>query len=421
MPTRLRNAAAVPLLVLAAVLVAGLLDLVGASAAGAAEGPTVTATAVTNITLTTATLNGTVNPNGVSTNCYFVYEPTSGLPSVTTPPTLVGSGTSPVAVSADAYGLLPNANYWVWLYATNADGVTVQSDNVTFTASAVSPTSPAIAPSVTADAATEVASTTATLHGTVNPNAVPTTYTFYYGLSAGDTPWDTGFASAGSGTSPVAVSADLTGLKPDTTYYVFLFAHDTTDTSLYSWGSSESFTALAATATATGPAAGPTATATGPAAGPTATATGPAAGPTAKTTAQARTAASRRSTEARIVIDSMTIVVARSRAATATVKLSCVGAACSGSVQLEKTAGKGRLLAGTSYRIVKGRTATVFLRLTPAGRAVLARTARKPARELLVATAGGGKTAEKSRRFVSLGSAHRSPGRSVAKRVSYTR
>jgi hypothetical protein len=410
MPTRLRNVAAVPLLVLAAVLVAGLLDLVGASPAGAAEGPTVTATAVTNITLTTATLNGTVNPNGVSTNCYFVYEPASGLPSVTTPPTQVGSGTSLVAVAADAYGLLPNANYWVWLYATNADGVTVRSDNVTFTASAVSPTSPAIAPSVTADAATEVASTTATLHGTVNPNAVPTTYTFYYGLSAGDTPWNTGFASAGSGTSPVAVSADLAGLKPDTTYYVFLFAHDTTDTRLYSWGSTESFTALAATATATGPAAGPTATATGPA-----------AGPTAKTTAKARRAASRRNTEARIVIDSMTIVVARSRAATAPVKLSCVGAACSGSVQLEKTAGKSQLLAGTSYRIAKGRTATVFLRLTPAGRVVLAHTARKPARELLVATAGGGKRAEKSRRFVNLGSARRSPSRSVAKRVSYTR
>jgi hypothetical protein len=399
MPTRLRSVAAVPLLLLATVLVAGLLDLVGAGPAGAVEGPSVTATAVSSITLTAATLNGSVNPNGVSTSCYFVYEPVSGLPSVTTPPTPVGSGTSPVAVSADAYGLLPNATYWVWLYATNADGVTVRSDNVTFMASAMSPTSPATAPSVTGDAATDVVPTAATLHGTVNPIGVATTYTFYYGLSEVDTPWDTGFASAGTGSSPVVVSADVTGLKPDTTYYVFLFARDTTDTSRYAWSPTESFTTLAATATAASPAAGPK----------------------AKTTAKAKRAASRRSMEARIVIDSMTVVLTKSRAATAPVKLSCVGAACSGSVQLEKTAGKGRLLAGAAYKIAKGRTATVFLRLTPAGRAVLVRVARNPLRELLVATAGGGKRAEKSRRLVRVRSERRSPLRSAVKRAPYTR
>ena len=135
MSRRFHCLAFAPELALAVALAGGAMTFVAVSPAGAVDGPTVTATAVTDITLATATLNGTVNPNGVPTSYYFVYEPESGLPSVTTPPTAVGSGTSPVAVSVEAIGLMPDATYWVWLYATDANNVTSKSNNVTFTTS----------------------------------------------------------------------------------------------------------------------------------------------------------------------------------------------------------------------------------------------------------------------------------------------
>ena len=40
--------------------------------------PTVTTTAATNVTSSSATLNGTVNPNGLTTSVYFQYGTTSG-------------------------------------------------------------------------------------------------------------------------------------------------------------------------------------------------------------------------------------------------------------------------------------------------------------------------------------------------------
>jgi len=73
-------------------------------------------------------------------------------------------------------------------------------------------------PIVVTGAANPVSTTTATLHGTVNPNSLSTTYKFDYGLTTGygtsTTP-----TSAGSGSSPVAESVSLTGLTPGTTYH----------------------------------------------------------------------------------------------------------------------------------------------------------------------------------------------------------
>jgi len=63
----------------------------------------------------------------------------------------------------------------------------------------------------------------ATLSGTVNPYGLSTTYYFQWGptTSFGNT---TPTQSAGSGTSDLAVSANLTGLAPNTTYHYRLVA-----------------------------------------------------------------------------------------------------------------------------------------------------------------------------------------------------
>jgi hypothetical protein len=88
--------------------------------------------------------------------------------------------------------------------------------------------SPTVAPAAT----TAIADTGATLHSTVNPNGLATTYQFDWGPTnalgkvAPITP-----ASAGAGTAAVAKATKLTGLSPDTTYYFTLVATNSDGTS----------------------------------------------------------------------------------------------------------------------------------------------------------------------------------------------
>jgi hypothetical protein len=80
-------------------------------------------------------------------------------------------------------------------------------------------------PATTTGMSTKVMTSSATLNGTVNPNGLSTTYYFEWGTttSYGNTIPSTP-ASAGSGTSGVHVSADITGLSPDTIYHYRLVA-----------------------------------------------------------------------------------------------------------------------------------------------------------------------------------------------------
>lgn len=79
------------------------------------------------------------------------------------------------------------------------------------------------APTVVTTAATSVASTTATLHGTVNPNGSLTTYHFNYGLTTSYGSSTTA-TSAGTGTTTLAKSAVIAGLLPSTTYHFQIVA-----------------------------------------------------------------------------------------------------------------------------------------------------------------------------------------------------
>jgi PASTA domain len=99
--------------------------------------PSATLGAVGAITTTSATLTGTVNPNGFKvTDCHFAY---GGNPSNLTKnaPCNVqpGSGTSDVAVSADLSGLAPSTFYSYALVAGNATG-NAQSDTELFSTEA---------------------------------------------------------------------------------------------------------------------------------------------------------------------------------------------------------------------------------------------------------------------------------------------
>lgn len=96
--------------------------------------PTAITGSATSITSNSVTLNGTVNPNGVSTGAFFQYG-TSTSYGYTTSSQVIGSGTSNVNVTANLTGLSSNTTYHFRIVATNSCGGTVFGANQTFTTS----------------------------------------------------------------------------------------------------------------------------------------------------------------------------------------------------------------------------------------------------------------------------------------------
>jgi hypothetical protein len=169
--------------------------------------PAATTSAATAVGTSTATLNGSVTPNGQATSSYFQYGPTTGY-GLQTGQVSSAAGTAAVAVSATVSGLRPGQTYHFRLVATSSAGTTDGAD-LTFTAAAA----PAAAPAAVTRPATSVGLTGATLNASVTPNGQATTYYFQYGATAAYGS-RTATASAGSGTSPIGVTATLSGLSP---------------------------------------------------------------------------------------------------------------------------------------------------------------------------------------------------------------
>ena len=87
-------------------------------------------------------------------------------------------------------------------------------------------------PSATTEAATSVLETTATLKGQVNPNGAETKYQFEYGETTSyGTKVPATAESVGSGTTNVAVSKAISGLKGNTTYHYRVSASNVYGTS----------------------------------------------------------------------------------------------------------------------------------------------------------------------------------------------
>jgi hypothetical protein len=92
------------------VLAAVLLGALWVPTSALAAAPTITTGGVSNITPTTATLNGTVDPNGTATSYIFQIGPTR-LYGGATATQSAGGGKKPVHVSVPASGLAPATTY----------------------------------------------------------------------------------------------------------------------------------------------------------------------------------------------------------------------------------------------------------------------------------------------------------------------
>jgi plastocyanin len=94
--------------------------------------PTVTTGTGTPTSTTEATLQGSVNPNGVDTEYFFKYGTTENY-GQSTGEEDAGSGTTSVAASASVTGLTPGTTYHFKLFAENTSGGTANGVDHTFT------------------------------------------------------------------------------------------------------------------------------------------------------------------------------------------------------------------------------------------------------------------------------------------------
>jgi hypothetical protein len=211
----------------------GMVWLLGAGSNSAP--PTVTTSAASNLATNGATLNGSLNPNGTNTTAKFEYGLTTGY-GTTVALSGTFTGSSSIAVSSNLTGLLAGTTYHFRLDATNANGLTLGSDQ-SFTTMGNS-TATNLPPTVATLTAGNVGMTNVTLNGNLNPNGQPATAQFEYGLTTG---YGTTVALAGTftGSSGIAVSTNLTGLAAGTTYHYRL---DATNAGGLALGTDQSFT-----------------------------------------------------------------------------------------------------------------------------------------------------------------------------------
>jgi hypothetical protein len=205
--------------------------------------PDVATQSASNLTTTTARLNGTVDPDDTSvSSCEFEYGTEEGVydHTVACAQTLPLTGESPQAVSAEISGLTLGSTYYYRLAATNSGG-TNRGEGVAFTIAT---------PGVESESVSNVQTTGVKLNAQIDPEGLETTAYFQYGTascsanpsSCTDVPAPPG-AGIGSGHTSTTVTAMLQNLQPGTVYYYRVLATNSLGSSE---GTSHSFTTFIA-------------------------------------------------------------------------------------------------------------------------------------------------------------------------------
>ena len=174
--------------------------------------------AVSDLKPTSATLTGSLDPGGIDAHYYFEWGTSVGYGETTPAPpgTDAGSGHEAVAASAGLGGLQPNTLYHYRIVAVNELGVT-QGEDRHFTTPGP--------PRIVYEPPSGIGHEEATIHASVDPDQLATSYHFEYGeTSAYGTEVPLGGGSIPAGEAPVKVSAVLTGLKIGVTYHYRIVA-----------------------------------------------------------------------------------------------------------------------------------------------------------------------------------------------------
>jgi hypothetical protein len=192
--------------------------------------PDVSAGPPIDIGHTSVTVGGNVDPAGGApvTECYFEYGEEAGNytsgPIPCEPEATLGEPyEAPTPVSAEFTGLTPDTTYHYRVVATNEDGTNKSADATVTPLTVIVKTGEA-----------EPAVSDATLHGTVNPDGLATTFYFEYGRTASygrttSEPPGVPVGTEEAGDQPV--SAEATELLPNTTYHYRIVGDNANGTS----------------------------------------------------------------------------------------------------------------------------------------------------------------------------------------------
>ncbi|HSZ06172.1 MAG TPA: hypothetical protein VK778_13375 [Solirubrobacteraceae bacterium] len=205
--------------------------------------PAINNESASQITQDNATLEAQINPEGLPTEYEILLSHPCPAPMECISDVVIAKGNLPASTVAERVSITlatsyanlniePNTRYGYEVVAKNAAGEAKGAPQ-TFT-------TPPDPPTVLTGRASTMTQTSATVSATVNPNGAEVSKcwleygtTTSYGLSAPCSP------PPGSGSSPVAVAAPLTGLTAGTTYHFRVLATNPGGTSV---GSDETFT-----------------------------------------------------------------------------------------------------------------------------------------------------------------------------------
>lgn len=204
----------------------------GPAVAGVVTGP------ASNIGITTATLHGELNPEGVGTVYFFQYGTTEGYGGLSE--FEESSSEGPISPAAPIAELQPGTTYHYRLFTASEHGVTFGGDK-TFTTLPALPTVNDLSPF-----ATNVSLHEATLHDMISPGRGLTRYHIEYGATAeygASTPESyTQFNEEEEAGTVYPVEQLIAGLAPGVTYH---YAFVATNASGTTTGPDEVFTTLA--------------------------------------------------------------------------------------------------------------------------------------------------------------------------------
>jgi DNA-binding beta-propeller fold protein YncE len=199
-----------------------------------------------------ATIFGELNPENARSEYFFEYGPqgilkscphgvrSESCPGVSTTATQESEAYLEIGAAAEIVGLQPSSSYEYRLFAESENKAKTAKRASSSPASLLT-TAPAPVARASTGAAGAVATTSALIAGTVDPDGLTATYAFELGVYQGAaTQYGTVFSGpAGEGVNPIEETLPLTGLQPGTTY-----AYRITITSAYgtSQGSPMTFT-----------------------------------------------------------------------------------------------------------------------------------------------------------------------------------
>jgi plastocyanin len=196
------------------------------SATGA---PVVITNPATLIASFSATLNGLLDPHGLTTSSHFQYGPTTSYGLTTAPQS--HSGNTYLSIGSGISSLTANTTYHFRIVASNSSGTTMGSDKTFATLTATG------APVVTTGSATNVTSSSATLNGLLDPHGLTTTVSFQYGTTTSY--GHTTAMQSQTGNTYRNIAANISSLTTHTTYHFRIVATNSAGTRM---GSDRTFT-----------------------------------------------------------------------------------------------------------------------------------------------------------------------------------